>query len=103
MKMFTKPKVIKLVLLLGGVAVAAKLIGAKKGEWEGLSEADVRNKIDTRMPDRVPDEKRAAVADKVVAKMKTRGLIVEDVEEVAPEAPADDQETEEETPEEPSN
>lgn len=103
MKRFTKGNIVKLALLLGGVAVAAKVIGAKKSEWEGLSEAEVRHKIETRMPDRVPDEKRAAVADKVVATMKTRGLIEEVAEEVTDEAPAGDPESEEEAPEEPSS
>jgi hypothetical protein len=68
---------IKLVLIAGGVALVAKLITAKKGEWTGLSETEVREKLEARMPDRVPDDKRAAVADKVVGAMRTRGLLQE--------------------------
>lgn len=71
-------KLIKLALVVGAVAVAARLVGAKKAEWEGLTETQVRDKLDSRMPDRVPDDKRAAVADKVVARMRSRGKIVED-------------------------
>ena len=71
-------KLVKLALVVGAVAVAARLIGAKKAEWEGLSESQVRDKLDARMPDRVPDEKRAVVADKVVAAMRSRGKLVED-------------------------
>lgn len=71
-------KLIKLALVVGAVAMAARLVGAKKTEWEGLSESQVRDKLDTRLPDRVPEEKRAAVADKVVATMRSRGKLVED-------------------------
>lgn len=69
---------VKLALVVGAVTVAAKLVAAKKAEWQGLTEADVRDKIASRLPDRVPDEKRAAVADKVVGKMRARGVLRED-------------------------
>jgi len=71
-------KLIKLALVVGAITVAARLVGAKKTEWEGLTESQVRDKLDSRIPDRVPDEKRAAVADKVVAKMRSRGKLAED-------------------------
>ncbi len=71
-------KLIKLALMVGAVAVAARFVGAKKAEWEGLTESQVRDKLDARMPDRVPDDKRAAVADKVIAAMRSRGKLVED-------------------------
>jgi hypothetical protein len=71
-------KLIKFALVIGAVAMAARLVGAKKTEWEGLTESQVRDKLDTRLPDRIPDDKRAAVADKVVAKMRSRGKLAED-------------------------
>ncbi len=71
-------KLVKLALVVGAVAVAARFVGAKKAEWEGLTELHVRDKLDARMPDRVPDRKRAVVADKVVAAMRSRGKLVED-------------------------
>ena len=70
-------KLIKFAMIIGAVAVAARLVGSKKAEWEGLTEAQVRGKLDERLPDRVPDEKRAMVADKVVEKMRSRGKLVE--------------------------
>ena len=71
-------KLIKLALVVGAIAVAARLVEAKRAEWEGLTESQVRDMLDARMPDRVPDKKRAAVADKVVATMRSRGKLVED-------------------------
>lgn len=84
-------KLIKLALLVGAIAMAAKIIGAKKAAWEGLTEAEVRDRIDTRMPERVPDEKRAAVADKVVATMRSKGKLAEEgAADDTEEQPADD-------------
>ncbi len=82
-------KLIKFAMIIGAIAAAARLVGSKKAEWEGLTEAQVRGKLDERLPDRVPDEKRAMVADKVVATMRSRGKLVES------EASGDDAEVEE--------
>ena len=73
-------KLAKLAMLVGGIAFAAKLVAAKKSEWPGLTESEVREKLDSRLPDRVSDEKRAAVADKVVSKMRERGVLREEEE-----------------------
>lgn len=70
-------KLIKLALIVGAITAAARLIGSKKAEWEGLTESQLRDKIDTRMPDRVPEAKRTAVQDKVVDKMRSRGKLAE--------------------------
>jgi len=59
----------------------------EKAKWEGLTESEVREKLDARLPARMPDEKRAAVADKVVSKMQERGDLRADDEAPAP-APA---------------
>jgi hypothetical protein len=71
-------KLMKLALLIGGVAAVAKLAGAKKAEWEGLAETDVRAKLDSHLPEKVPADKRAAIADKVVDKMREKGVLGED-------------------------
>ncbi len=78
-----KKKLIGLILAVGAAAAVAKLMAAKKAEWQGLSEDQVRAKVEQRMPSRVPEEKRAEVADKVVTKMRDRGMLAE-------EAPAED-------------
>ena len=73
-------KLMKLVLIVGGVAFAAKVVAAKKSKWRGLTESVVREKLDSRLPGRISDEKRAAVADKVVSKMRERGVLREQEE-----------------------
>ena len=79
MRMPTKSGLIKVILLAGGVALAAKLVTAKKDQWQGLNESQVREKVASKMPDRVPEEKREAVADKVVGTMRSRGLLSDEV------------------------
>ena len=75
---------LKLALIVGGIAAVVKLVAAKKAEWQGLTESQVREKLDSRLPGRMPDEKRAAVADKVVSKMRERGVLREQNEATAP-------------------
>jgi hypothetical protein len=80
-------KIVKLALIAGGVALAAKVMSAKSSEWQGLTEAQVRDKLDTRLPDAVPAEKRSAVADKVVSKMRARGKLLDESDAGATDQP----------------
>ncbi len=102
-----KKRIIGLALVAGAIAAVAKLVTTQKAEWQGLNEAEARAKVEERLPSRVPDEKRAAVADKVVEKMRERGVLQDEpaetpsdveveadepeaaVEEVEPEAAAE--------------
>ncbi len=77
-------KLLKLTLIVAGITAVAKLVTARKAEWQGLTESQVRDKLDSRLPGRMPDEKRAAVADKVVSKMRGRGVLREHDEATAP-------------------
>ena len=91
-------KLIKLALIVCVVVCVAKRIAAKKAEWHGLTEDEVRAKLDDRLGQRVPDEKRAVIADTVVAKMRARGVLSEDSEPSEPsdsdgDAAQDDTET----------
>lgn len=73
-----KKKLIGFALFAGAIAAASKVIAGKAAEWQGLTESEVRQKVETRIPSRVPDDKRAAVADRVVTKMRDRGVLGED-------------------------
>lgn len=71
-------KLLKLALVVGGMTAVAKLVTSKKAEWQGLTEPQVREKLDSRLPNRMPEDKRSEVADKVVSKMRDRGVLGED-------------------------
>ena len=70
-------KLLRLALIVGGIAFTAKLVASKKAEWQGLSESEIRAKLDSTLPDQIPEERRVAVADKVVTKMRERGRLRE--------------------------
>jgi hypothetical protein len=75
-------KLLKLGVFAGIVVGITKLIGLKK-EWSGLTEPEVRAKIDAKLAGKVDDEtKRREVGDKVIEGMRQRGLL-RDVDTVA--------------------
>ena len=81
-------KLVKLALIIGAIAVLAKVVAAKMANWQGLTESEVRDKLESRLPKWVPGEKRADIADEVVAGMRERGALRDD-EEPSVGAPTD--------------
>jgi hypothetical protein len=75
-----RKRLIVLVLLVVVViaACAKKAKSQCQSEWRGLTESEARSKLDAKLPDKIPAEKRSAISDKVVAKMRDRGVISED-------------------------
>lgn len=70
-------RLVKFALLVGAITAAAKLVGRKKAEWDGLTEDEVRAKIAEYAPDRVPEDKLEKMIDKVISTMRSRGYLAE--------------------------
>lgn len=85
-----KKGLLGLALLGGAIAVASKMLESKKSNWEGLTESEVRAKLEERIPHRVPDDKRAAVADRVVTEMRDRGVLADEAADPERSATAGD-------------
>lgn len=68
-------RLFKLVLLIGGVAMAAKFVAAQKAAWTGLTETELRQKLESRFGSMMPPDKQTAMADKIVATMRDRGAL----------------------------
>jgi hypothetical protein len=68
---------LKLAFLAGGVALVVKFLQQQRAEWEGLTEPEVREKLATKLGDRVPTEARGQISDAVVTKMRERGMLDE--------------------------
>ena len=81
-------KLVKLALIIGAIAVLAKVVGAKMAKWQGLTESEVRDKLESRLPKWVPGEKRAEITDEVVSGMREKGAL-RDEEEPSVSAPTD--------------
>ena len=78
-------RLVTLVLLVGAAVFFAKLAAAQKAQWQGLTETEAREKIESRLPSKVPSEKRREIADKIVAGMREGGVLVDDHESAATE------------------
>lgn len=75
----SKKTIMVLVLVLVVLAaIAKKSKSPQRSEWQGLSESEARSKLDAKLPDKIPAEKRSMISDKVVGKMREKGVIVED-------------------------
>ena len=70
-------KLLFFAALIGLIAVLARKAMADREQWEGLTEDDLRNRLDQRLPTQIPGEKRQAIADSIVTKMKDRGAIAD--------------------------
>jgi hypothetical protein len=71
----------RLLLGVAAVLIAVCIKKAKSGrgsEWHGLTESEARSKLDAKLPSRIPDDKRSAISDKVIAKMRDKGVVSED-------------------------
>ncbi|NIR35587.1 MAG: hypothetical protein GWN79_04195 [Actinobacteria bacterium] len=58
------------------IALALRKRDSQRREWTGLSEAEAREKLDQKLPHRIPEERRSVMADKIVDRMRERGVIV---------------------------
>ncbi len=72
----TKNRMILIALLIGAIAACAKMAKSRReSQWQGLTEREARSKLDAKLPGMIPAEKRSAISDKVVAKMRERGVL----------------------------
>ena len=87
--MSKKTLILLLVLVVVIAAAAKKSRSPQRSEWHGLTESQARSKLDAKLPDKIPAEKRTAISDKVVGKMRERGVIVDETGGEAEAAGAD--------------
>ena len=68
-------KLLFLAALIGLIVAASRKAQVDREQWEGLTEDEVRSRLDQRLPNQIPGEKRQMITDKIVTKMKDRGTI----------------------------
>lgn len=73
-----KKLLVTLVLALLVLACIKKAKASREAEWHGLTESEARSKLDEKLPHRIPEEKRSEMSDKIIAKMRTRGVLAEE-------------------------
>jgi len=82
-------KLFKLAIFIGLIVALAKFISEQKAAWTGLTEPEIRDKLNTKLGSKVPDEQISEIADKVIEEMRKRGMVGE--EAPVEETPADDE------------
>lgn len=68
-------KLFKLVLVGAIVAAVGNALMSRKAKFRDMSEDEFRGMLARKLKDRVPEEKLPKVQDKIVAKMRSRGLL----------------------------
>ncbi len=71
-------KLFKFAIFAALVTGVVKMVSAQKAEWQGLSESQVRSKLHDKLDDRMPADKVDEIGDKIVGKMRERGVLGED-------------------------
>ena len=69
-----------ILAVIAALLLAIKRAIQERSAWRGLTEAEVRSKLEHDLPSRMPADKIEIVSDKVVAKMRDRGVLREDGE-----------------------
>ena len=72
-------KLFKLALVGAIVTAVVKTVAAKKAEWQGLTESQVREKLTGKLGDKMPGEKVDEIGTKIVDAMRQRGVLSEEV------------------------
>ena len=75
-------KLVLIVILIGVIAAIAQKMKLDREQWQGLTEDELRNRLEQRFPSAMPEEKREAVTNKVVDKMRGRGMLADDESEI---------------------
>lgn len=72
-------KILSIAALIGLVAFIVQKAKQDRERWQDLTEDEVRDQLDHRLPNQIPDEKRRVIADTIVTKMRDRGAIADDL------------------------
>lgn len=81
-------KLFKFALFAAIVTAVVKTVTAKKAEWKGLTETQVREKLHSKLDQKMPAEKVDEIGDKIVGAMRERGVLSADVDPVDDESAA---------------
>ena len=71
--------------LIGLIVMAMKKAKMDRENWQGLSEPEARDRLEERLPSKIPDDRREHIKDTIVTKMRDRGVLTdEEIDMTAP-------------------
>ena len=68
-------KLLFIAAIIGLISLISKKARQDKAAFQGLTETEARDRIAQRFPEKVPEEKRDAITDTIVSKMRDRGIL----------------------------
>ena len=86
-------KLFKFAVFAALATGVVKAVSAQKAKWMGLTEPQIRDKLHTKLDDKMPSEKVDEIGDKIVGEMSKRGLLGEEATPEADDAPTESEET----------
>jgi len=82
---------LKLLIFAGLLYAVGRFLAQQKEEWAGLTESQVKAKMEEKLTPKVGEEKASEIAVQVTAALTERGVIAADEPDAADE-PAEDEE-----------
>ena len=71
-------KLFKLAVLAAIGFGLYKAVAKQRAQWEGLTESEVRSRLDSKLAGKVPPEKAQMIGDTVVGQMRARGVLADE-------------------------
>lgn len=69
-------RLFKLALIAGAVVALVRFVALRQiGEFKGMSEFEARARLNTKLPDRIPEPRREEAIDRIVAKLDEKGVL----------------------------
>ena len=74
---------VKFLVFVGILFVAGKFMAKQKEDWSGISEAQAREKIESKLASRVGEDKATDIANQIVSVLTEKGVIKSSTEDAA--------------------
>ena len=74
---------VKFLVFVGILFVAGKFMAKQKEYWSGISEAQAREKIESKLASRVGEDKATDIANQIVSVLTEKGVIKSSTEDAA--------------------
>ncbi len=66
---------VKFLIFVGILYAAGRLLNQQKQKFSGITEAEVRAKIETKLGPKMGEDKAAELAEQIVSKLRDKGVI----------------------------
>ncbi|MEM9204559.1 MAG: hypothetical protein AAGC53_23195 [Actinomycetota bacterium] len=72
-----KRVIIVAAVIVLAVALSKKRPGDGQSQWQGMTEDEARQRLDERLPSKMPAPAKSALTEKIVGQMKDKGVVID--------------------------